>query len=54
MGLLDLIGKTVEKTVEGVVSIPAIPFKVGKSVVDGVDKGIENVSETLDDIFFGD
>lgn len=51
MGLLDLIEKTVEKTVEGVASIPAIPFKVGKGMVDGVAKGIENTSEALDDIF---
>jgi hypothetical protein len=51
MGLLDLIEKTVEKTVEGVSSIPAVPFRIGKGVVDGVDKGIENISKVLDDIF---
>lgn len=51
MGLLDLIEKTVEKTVEGISSIPAVPFRIGKGVVDGVDKGIENISEALDDIF---
>ena len=51
MGLLDLIEKTVEKTIEGVSSIPAVTFKIGKGVVDGVEKGIENISETLDGIF---
>lgn len=51
MGFLDLIEKTVEKTIESVSSIPAVPFRVGKGVVNGVDKGIENISKALDDIF---
>jgi len=49
MGIFDIFEDIVEKTVETVVRLPEIPVRTIKGTVEGIDKGIDKISESFDD-----
>ena len=48
MGLLDIIEKITEKTVETVVRLPEVPIRITKGIIHGVEEGLDKIGKALD------